>query len=479
MEAKLPPFVKKIVNTLEKDGREIYIVGGVVRDLVIGRPSLDWDFTTDAAPEIIMALFPDSYYDNKFGTVGVVNPEEKKSLEEAKDHKHAPLTDYYHYQLPVYEITTFRKEGHYSDKRHPDEVVWGKTLEEDLVRRDFTMNAMALKAAKGQDLSNVTWQFEIIDPHGGREDIKRKLIRAVGDPNKRFQEDALRMLRAVRLATQLRFTIEQKTFEAIKRNLSLIDFVSGERIRDELLKLLSYPNADEGYLLLHDLGLAEKILPEVERGFGVEQKSPGRHHLWDVGTHSVLSLKNTHSDNPIVKLAALIHDIGKPLVADKTPEGTITFYNHETVGATLAKSIGYRLKLSKKDITKLVTLVRWHQFTVDERQTEKAIKRFARNVGKDNLDDMLVLRTADRIGGGAKESSWRLEKFKQKLIEAQKQPFTVADLKIDGHDVMKELNLRPGRRVGEILNELFEKVCEDEVSNDREVLLKKIQNYKS
>jgi len=446
----LPPFVKKILDTFEKGGRQIFIIGGVVRDLLIGQEALDWDFTTDAPPKVILSLFPDGFYDNKFGTVGIVDPKEKKK----KNQSGKPS---------IYEITTFRKETGYADRRHPDKVIWGKTLEEDL-----TINAMALKRIKGN-------QFKLIDPHQGQEDLKKKLIRAVGSPEKRFEEDALRMMRAVRIATQLGFKIEEKTFAAIKKNANLIRHVSRERIRDELFKLLSYQHASDGYLILRNSGLGKKILPEAEKMFGVEQKSPGRHHLDDVGTHALKSLKVSRSSDPIVNLAILFHDVGKPVVAGKDEKGTITFYNHEVVGASIARNLAQRLKFSKKDRERLFTLIRWHQFTVDERQTDKAIRRFIRNVGKKNLADILKVRRADRIGGGARETSWRLERFKKKLIQVQKQPFSVADLKITGHDVMKVLGIHQGPLVGKILKELYREVVKDKNKNKRAYLLKRIK----
>lgn len=460
MKLKLPEFVKKIIDKFEKNDFEIYVVGGVVRDLIINKGCLpvnwrvDWDFTTNATPKQILVLFPDGFYDNQFGTVGVVNPKEKKKK-------------VYYGKSPIYEITTFRKEIGYTDRRRPDKVVWGKTIEEDLVRRDFTINAMALRFAQGKP--------SIIDLHGGQKDIKAKLIRAVGDHNKRFQEDALRMMRAVRIATQLGFNIEEKTFIAIKKNIDLIDHISAERIRDELLKLLSYKHAADGYLILRNSGLAEKILPEVEKMFGVEQKSPGRHHLDDVGTHAIKSLKATKSKDPIVNLAILIHDVGKPVVVGKDKKGTITFYNHEVVGASIARNIARRLRFSKKDEQRLFILVRWHQFSVDERQTNKAFRRFIRNVGKENLTDILEVRRADRVGGGARETSWRFERFKKKLVEVQKQPFSVTDLKVNGNEVMKTLGIRPGPAVGRILNQLFEEVAEDKKKNEKKYLLKRIK----
>lgn len=217
-----------------------------------------------------------------------------------------------------------------------------------------------------------------------------------------------------------------------------------------------------------------EILPEMEKCFGVEQKSPGRHHIYDVGTHLLMSLKNCKSEDVITRFATLIHDIGKPQTYRKLDTGVITFYNHEMVSTRIAENIADRLKFSKKEKDKFVLLVRWHQFTVDERQTDSAIRRVLRNVGLENMEDMLALRIADRLGGGASETSWRLEEFKKRLIEVQKEPFSVRDLKIDGNDVMKELNMKPGPEIGKILEELFNEVVEKKVENNKEDLLKKL-----
>ncbi len=455
MKVKLPAFIKEILNKFIKAGHEIYIVGGAVRDTLMGKEVHDWDFTTNATPEVILGLFPNGFYDNLFGTVGIVNPkDEKKKKADVK--------------IPIYEVTTFRKEIGYSDARHPDKISWGKTIQEDLIRRDFTINAMALCPLSKDS-------FKLIDPHSGQKDLKKKIIRAVGKAQERFSEDALRMMRAIRIATQLGFSIEKKTFQAIKNNIKLLDKISAERIRDELLKLLSYPFAADGYLLLRNSGLAQKILPEVETGFGVQQQSPGRHHILDVGNHSLESLRASKTNNPIVNLAILLHDVGKPTVARVQKNGVITFYNHEMVGASLARNIAKRLKFSKKQEEKLVTLVRWHQFSVDEKQTDKAIRRFIRNVGKENIEDMLQLRIADRLGGGARETSWRMELFKKKLIEVQKEPFLITDLKIDGNEVMKALKIHPGPLVGRLLSQLFEEVVDKKLKNEKTALLKRLK----
>ena len=459
MKINLPNFVQKILKIfLEKD-YEIYIVGGAVRDILMKKTIHDWDFTTNATPEIVLSLFPNSFYDNQFGTVGVINPQDEKISSRSKKSK---------IKTPIYEITTFRKEMGYSDGRHPDKISWGKSLQEDLIRRDFTINAMALAP-----VSMV--QMKLVDPHKGQEDIKKKVIRAVGNPEERFKEDALRMMRAIRIATQLEFSIEEKTFQAIKNNINLLDKISIERVRDELLKLLSYSFAADGYLLFRNSGLAEKILPEVEAGFGIQQKSPGRHHILDVGSHSLQSLKSSKSSDPIVNLAILLHDVGKPTVARTQKDGVITFYNHEMVGASLARNIAKRLKFSKKQEEKLVILVRWHQFSVDEKQTDKAIRRFIRNVGQENIEAMIQLRTADRLGGGARETSWRMELFKKKLIEVQKEPFLITDLKISGNDIMKNLKIHPGPLVGKLLKQLFEDVVNKKIKNEKSALLNRLK----
>lgn len=447
MTFKLPSQVKKVLETFKKAGFEAYAVGGSVRDMIMGRPTKNWDFTTNAIPEEILQLFPDAFYDNKFGTVGV--PQENGQ---------------------VYEITTFRTEWGYSDGRHPDKIIWGKTLEEDLSRRDFTVNAIALlrqPADQGKPL--------IIDPYHGQEDIKNKLIRAVGDPNKRFNEDALRLLRAIRIASELEFLIEAKTFAALITNAPLINQISGERIRDELFKILATSHPYDGFMLLRNSGLLKEILPELEKAFEIPQASPGRHHIYDVGTHSFFSLKFCPSTDPLIRLATLLHDVGKPVTFKKDKSGLITFYNHEVIGASIVRHIANKLHLSKKQLDKLITLVRWHQFSVDEKQTDSALRRFIRRVGKENLKDMLDLRVGDRLGGGAQETSWRLEEFKKRLVQVQKQPFSVTDLKVDGHDVMEILDIGPGPKVGRVLNILFNEVVEERKPNERKYLLKRIK----
>jgi len=452
MKVQLPKKAQSILSKLQKGGFEIYIVGGAVRDVLMGKPIYDWDFTTNAKPKEILELLKDDdpFYTNEFGTVGVPVGKDERPL----------------------EITTYRTEGSYSDFRRPDTIKWGKSLKEDLKRRDFTINAMALKHTKNKD------EFELIDYYQGLKDLEDKLIRTVGNPDERFAEDALRMMRAVRIAAELGFTIEETTLSAINKNAAKINRIAKERVKDELLKILASHYPYEGIVIFRNVGLMQEILPELENTFGVEQKSPGRHHIYDVGTHSLLSLKYCKSKDPITRLATLIHDIGKPQTFKKLENGTITFYNHEVVSTKIAKNIAKRLKFSNKQTEKLVKLVRWHQFTVGENQTDKAIRRFIKNVGKENVADMLDLRVGDRLGSGARETSWRLEEFKKRLIEVQKQPFTIHDLNINGKDIMKELKLKPGPKVGDILQKLYDEVVEKKLPNKKKELIKRAKALK-
>ncbi|MBI3342954.1 HD domain-containing protein [Candidatus Gottesmanbacteria bacterium] len=464
----LPTRAKQIITTLKKAGFEAYAVGGSIRDLLIGKTTKGWDFTTNATPEEILTLFPDSFYDNQFGTVGIKirkTHETHEALETFQANQASPQDD--QAVVDIYEVTTYRSEGGYSDRRHPDQVTWGKTIEEDLARRDFTINAIAFDGKN------------FIDPYDGVGDVEKKIVKAVGDPAKRFSEDALRMMRAIRIATELGFMIEPMTLDAIKGNVRLLQTISAERIRDELLRILAAQHAADGIFILKGSGIMKLILPELEEAFAVPQKSPLRHHIYDVGTHSVMALKYCPSSDPVVRLATLLHDIGKPKTFHKDESGLITFYNHEVVGTKMVRDIVRRLRLSKKQSDLVITLVRWHQFSVDERQTDAALRRFIRRVGRDNLDAILALRIGDRLGGGAQETSWRLELYKKRLVEVQKQPFTVHDLAVDGHDVMAQLSVKPGPIIGKVLDQLFAEVEEGKLTNEREALLARLSSLPS
>lgn len=436
----LPSGIKKLFSIFRNKGFELYMVGGAVRDSFLNKEVTNWDFATNATPDKILKLFPQGFYNNTYGTVGVTQEIEKKQL--------------------LFEITTYRKEGVYTDFRHPQKVAWAKTIQEDLGRRDFTINAMAYDGKT------------LIDPYHGERHLKDKIIVAVGEPDLRFTEDALRLIRGVRFASQLGFLIEERTRDSIQRNAKLITNISWERVRDELLKILASDHPSEGILFLRSTTLLQYILPELEACFSVQQKSPKRHHIYDVGTHLVMSLKHCPSQDVITRLASLLHDIGKvPTHRKDAKTQLITFYNHEVVGTNLVEKIADRLRLSNKQKEQLIQLVKYHQFTVSELQTDKAVRRFIRNIGKEYLQELLHLRTADRIGSGATPTSWRLELFKKRIEEVQKEPFKVSDLKINGNDVMKILDIKPGPKIGEILKKLFDQVVDKKISNEHDALL--------
>ncbi|MBI3341499.1 CCA tRNA nucleotidyltransferase [Candidatus Curtissbacteria bacterium] len=449
-DIKLPSHVEAICKNLTTAGFEVAVVGGAVRDLLRGETVTDWDLTTSATPAEIQKVFKNSFYNNSFGTVGIKTGEN------------------------IVEVTTYRTDKSYSDNRHPDEVVWGKSLEEDLKRRDFTVNAMAL----AYQVSGTRYQVELVDPLGGQEDLKNKQIRTVGNPDQRFGEDALRLIRAIRFATTLSFDLEDETKKSLAKNCKLIRKISGERVREELFKIVNSKEPDRGFLIAHETGILAEILPELDVCFEVPQKSPKRHHIYDVGMHCVMSLKYCPSGDTITRLATLLHDIGKAKVA-KTIDGVRTFYNHEVVGGRQVKNIADRLHLSHEQKEKLYRLVRWHQFSVSEDQTDSAIRRFIKHVGLECVEDMMDLRVGDRLGGGLQQpESWRLKLFRQRIKEVLKKPFTVADLKVNGNDVMKILEIKPGPKIGDVLNKLFEEVTGDSKLNNREHLIAQLEKLK-
>ncbi|MFA5894668.1 MAG: HD domain-containing protein [Candidatus Shapirobacteria bacterium] len=440
MDIKLPAKVLRVMKVFCDSGAQIFVVGGAVRDLLLNREVKDWDFATNITPDEMKKLFPkNSFCENVYGTFSIV-------LRGGE----------------IFEVTTYRTEREYTDSRHPDKVEWGKTINEDLKRRDFTINAMAV------DING-----QLIDIYGGKDDIQQKLIRAVGIADERFKEDALRMMRAVRIACQIEFVIEEKTFEAMQINAESINKIAGERVREELFKILGSSHAVDGVKLLKSAGLLVQLMPEILAAEGMKQRG---HHIYDVYTHSLEALKNCESTDPLTRLATLIHDIGKPEVM-KVINGTNTFHNHDIVGSRIANRIGKRLRLSNKESDKLFRLVRWHMFTASEMQTDSAVRRLIRNVTPEYLQDMIDLRRADRVGSGAKETSWRWELLKKRFIEVQKQPFSVKDLKVDGNDVMKILGIKPSRKVGDILDSLFAEVEIDPKLNERELLIEKVKKF--
>lgn len=438
-----PEPIKTALSVLHNEGFEGYLVGGCVRDLMLLREPKDWDITTNARPDQIEALFTakgyKSFYENAFGTVTAI------------------IDD-----IPI-EITPYRLEGKYSDRRHPDDIAWAKTLEEDLSRRDFTVNAMAMDK---EDMDAV------VDLFGGKEDLKNKLMRTVGDANARFNEDALRLLRAVRLAHDLRFTIEEATYQAIKENAKLLELIATERIRDELIKMLSAHEPEKGVKMLQETGLLHYILPEIEEGIGVVQRGP---HRFDVFTHNLYSLKwaAKESDDWVVRLAAWLHDVGKPRVRQEQ-DGKFTFYDHQVVGAKMAEVALTRLHFSNKVIEEIAHLIYHHMFYYDVgKVTPSGVRRLLQRVGgKEVFDRLLVVRRADRQATPVPKSHpYRLRHLQYMVEKVAHDPLSRFQLVITGDDLKQELGVPEGIRIGLLLQGLLVQVLEDPGKNTREFLL--------
>lgn len=443
----IPLEIIDIVEKLEKANFEAFLVGGCTRDLLLGKTPKDWDITTNATPEEIIPLFPKTFYENSYGTVGVVNENTENET------------------LKIVEVTPYRLESSYTDRRHPDEVKFSKSIEDDLKRRDFTINAVAVSLSKGAIK-------DIIDLFGGLKDIKDKTIRAVGDANERFSEDALRMMRAARLATELGFTINIDTKKAILSHSNLLSEISIERIRDEFTKILMSKTPKAGIELLYELNLLKYISPELIAAKGVTQNQA---HAYDVWEHLLRTLQHAADKEwPLdIRLSALFHDISKPETKRFSHEtNQITFYGHEVVGSRVTKKILERLKYSTKTIDKVTKMVRWHMFFSDtETISLSAVRRMITNVGKENIWDLMNIRICDRIGTGRpKENPYRLRKYKAMIEEAMHDPVSVAMLKIDGKKIMEVTHVTPGPKIGFVLNALLEEVLEDPKLNTEEYL---------
>ncbi|MGI6348076.1 MAG: CCA tRNA nucleotidyltransferase [Patescibacteria group bacterium] len=444
-----------VLKKIEKAGFEAYIVGGTVRDLLMGKIPSDIDLTSSAKPEEILALFPEAKYENDFGTVILAHKDETGKV------------------LAVFEITTYRSEGQYRDHRRPDELKFEEDLDLDLRRRDFTVNAMALGLTKRSKYSSQELKFdwgtmELVDLFGGLKDIKLKVIRAVGEPLDRFKEDALRMMRAIRFSSQLAFSLEPKTERAILRMAGSLKFISAERVRDELIKILASDRAYEGIVYLIKTKLLQYIIPELLAGDKVKQN---HHHVYTVLKHNLLSLKHCPSSKWQVRLAALLHDIGKPSSL-KIINNQRTFYNHEYVGAKLTKKIMTRLKFSNNDIEMVVNLVRNHMFYYNVGEVSAAsVRRLIAKTGRENLKDLIDLRVADRLGSGTpKAMPYKLRHLQYMMEKVQNDPVSVKMLKINGDIMIEELGMKPGPKMGAILDVLLAEVLEDPNLNQLEIL---------
>jgi tRNA nucleotidyltransferase (CCA-adding enzyme) len=429
---QVPEDVVKTVQRLQDAGFEAYVVGGCVRDAIRGIEPQDWDVATSARPEEIQGLFPRrSLYTNRFGTVVVrTGPRE-------------------------IEVTTYRVEGEYSDRRRPDEVAFTESLREDLARRDFTMNAMAWRPPD-----------ELMDPFGGTADLEARLVRAVGDPAERFREDALRMLRAVRFATVLNFRIEPATAESVRANAQLAAALSGERIQQELVKILAAPRPSIGFRLLSDLGLLAVLCPELE---ACRRTPQDKLAAQDVFEHSLATMDSTRSDDLVLRLAGLLHDIGKP---DTFADGH--FHQHEFVGEAKARAILRRWRFPKDVVAEVAHLIRHHMFWYQEQWSGSAVRRFIRKVGLERIPALFELRRADNVGSGARaprmyalEALWL--RVREEIERAN--AFSKRDLAVDGHDLMRELGVPQGPEVGRILDALFERVLDEPELNEPETLL--------
>ncbi len=438
---QIPAYVLKIVRLLHKNGYQTWIVGGSIRDLLIGKTAYDYDIATDATPEKVMAtvkrVIPTGI---KHGTVTV-------------------LTE----KNPV-EVTTFRNDGKYSDGRRPDSVRYASTIQEDLSRRDFTINGIAYNPITG----------ELVDPYGGREDLKAKMIRTIGNPIERFSEDGLRPYRACRFAAQLGFLIEKNTFEAISKTLDITSSVSVERIREEFLKIILSEKPSTGIELLRESGLLKLFLPELLEGLEVKQN---KYHRYDIYYHNLYSCDAAVA-NYQIRIASLFHDIGKfhakREIEERGRGKKSVFYNHEIIGAAITRKILKRLKFSNNDIKLITHLIRNHMFHYTNQWSDGAVRRFIRKVGLENLESLFELRKADRIGNGLKQgesnSVKRLKDRIKKVIEDEN-AITVKDLSVNGHDIMEEFNLKPGPIIGKVLNTLLEEILDDPTKNTRETLI--------
>lgn len=437
---EVPEEVIAVCKTLVEAGFEAYLVGGCVRDMMLAREPKDWDVATNATPPQIQNLFAETVYENDFGTVGI-----KNNIEGSK--------------VGVIEVTTYRIEGKYTDKRHPDEVKFAKTIEDDLSRRDFTVNAMAM-AMDGA----------VIDPHGGEGDLRAQIIRTVGTAEERFSEDALRLMRAVRFSVQLDFEIEFATRRAIVARARELELIAKERVRDELAKIIMTPRAAKGILSLEELGLLQYVLPELREGLGVGQN---KHHIYTVFEHNVRSLDYTAKENYslVVRVASLLHDVGKPRA--KGGDGPdSTFYNHEHIGAKMAVKMLDRLRFPRDFIEDVAHLIRSHMFYYDIGVISPAgVRRFVARVGTEYIDDLLKVREADRIGSGVKKAiPYRLRHMLFMIEKVKHDPLSPRMLKVNGDELMALLGLPQSPRVGWILNALLEEVLDDPEKNIKELL---------
>lgn len=435
----IPKEIESVFYALKNAKYEAYLVGGCIRDIIIGNTPKDWDITTNANPEQIQVVFPDSFYENDFGTVGV-------------------KTD-----IGVVEVTPYRKEGLYTDGRRPDSVTYTNKVEDDLGRRDFAINAIAY------DLLDK----KLIDPFNGVLDIENKIIKCVGNPDNRFSEDGLRILRMIRFSAQLDFSIDTETLVSAMNNKIILDKIAKERIKDEFSKILLSRNAIKAFIYMSKIDILQYITQYLKDSVNIKQNGC---HSYDVFEHLLRTMQcAVDKDYSLeLRIAALFHDIGKPPTRVFSKEkNDFTFYNHEVVGAKMTKKILEDLKFSHETIEKVVKLIRWHMFFSDTEQiTHSAVRRMIANVGRENIWDLIKLRICDRVGTGRpKEDPYRLRKYMSIIEEVMSDPTDVSMLNIKGNDLMDMLHVKSGPIIGKILNILLDMCIESPELNTKETLL--------
>ncbi len=436
----VPPVARAFAATFHTHHRQCWLVGGAVRDLALGRVLTDLDIATDALPEEVTRMFRSVIPTGiKHGTVTVL------------------------FKGTRFEVTTFRTEAGYRDGRRPQSVAFVSSIGEDLARRDFTINAMALDLLSDR----------LEDPHGGRADLAAKLVRAIGDPDARFSEDGLRPVRACRFASQLEFEVDPATVAAIPRALPTVALVSAERVRDELVKILASRQPSRGLRLMHATGLLGALVPELEACAGVTQ---GELHCFDVLDHSLAACDEAPGDDAVLRLAALLHDVGKPSRRAVAPDGRITFHGHEQASAQLTEAVLTRLRFPTDTIRTVCHLVAEHMFNYREEWSDSAVRRLVARVGEDHVDALVALRRADAAGmcpGNGARYPEALARFADRVraVRAGDRAFTVRELAIGGTEVMERLGIGPGPAVGAVLSGLLDAVLEDPALNERERLL--------
>ncbi len=437
MRIQIPEKGSQIINGLTQAGFEAYIVGGCVRDAILGRSATDWDITTNAKPEQVKALFPRTIDTGiQHGTVTVM------------------------LGRTGFEVTTYRIDGEYQDGRHPEKVTFTRNLLEDLKRRDFTINAMAYNETEG-----------LIDAFDGFEDLRNRQIRCVGDPTERFTEDALRILRAVRFAAQLDFTIEEKTLQAISEFAPNLSKISAERIQTEIVKLLTSDHP-QTWRTLYETGITSVILPEFDVCMVTPQNNP--HHCYYVGEHILQALPQVEPDK-VLRLAILLHDIGKPKVRNTDEDEVDHFTNHGDVGEEMAGSILRRLKFDNETIRRVKRLVCVHDYRLSD-PTQRNVRRLVYKIGESYFEDYLKIRRADILAQNPKMHQEKLENLAQievlykKILEEQN-CLSLKDLAVTGKDLI-EAGISPGPEIGETLKRLLEQVIENPECNTKENLLK-------